>query len=320
MEFTRKEAKRWANAKVRDFYMCPLSPTTADGRFDEAGLRENVEAYIGMGINGLVVGGFISECWNVKLSDWLRYHEVVADAARGRVDLWTIILDPSVHQALEKMAAVEKLGFNGAEVINPVVQLRSDDEIFDYFKYMTDRSDLAICLYRTPVSGKVLSGELMARLAELDTIIGAKQGSLNRAESLMLRRTLRPDFMVMEPMESFFCEDLRVGGQVIWGELSYILYGKQRHLMKDYMALAREQKWEEARAKSDALKPVRTLYEDLLIWQIARTGTYAAALALLKVWYGAIGLRTGPVMPPVRPVSPAQAEELVAKLKSLGVA
>jgi 4-hydroxy-tetrahydrodipicolinate synthase len=124
----------------------------------------------------------------------------------------------------------------------------------------------------------------------------------------------------MEPMESFFCDDLRRGGQVIWGELSYILYGRKRNLMKEYMALCREQKWEAARAKSEELQPVRELYEDLLIWQIAKSGTYAAALAQLKVWYGAIGLKTGPTMPPVRSASAEQAEKLVARLKSLGVA
>ena len=320
MKFSKKEAKKWALANVHDFYMCPLSPTTADGRFDEAGLRDNIEAYVGMGLNGLVVGGFISECWNVKLSDWVRYHQVVADATKGRMDLWTIILDPSVHQALEKMDLVEKMGYNGAEVINPVVQLRTDDEIFDYFDYMAARSNLAICLYRTPVSGKVLGQDLMARLAELDTVIGAKQGSLNRAETLKLRRALRPDFNVMEPMESFFCDDLRQGGQVIWGELSYILYGKKRPLMKEYMALSRAGKWEEARAKSEALKSVREFYEDTFIWEIARTGTYASALASLKVWYGAIGLKTGPVLAPVRDIAPDKAEQLVATLKQLGVA
>lgn len=42
MKFSKKEAKKWALANVHDFYMCPLSPTTADGRFDEAGLRDNI--------------------------------------------------------------------------------------------------------------------------------------------------------------------------------------------------------------------------------------------------------------------------------------
>jgi 4-hydroxy-tetrahydrodipicolinate synthase len=320
MEFTRREAKAWAKKNIRDLYMCPLSPTTAHGQFDEAGLRQNIEAYIDMGINGLVVGGFISECWNVRLSDWLQYHRVVADAVRGRMDLWTIILDPSVHQALEKMDFVEKLGFSGAEVINPVVQLKTDDEIFDYFAYMAERSNLAICLYRTAVSGKLLGHELMTRLSALDTVIGAKQGSLNRAETLKLRRLVHPDFNVMEPMESFFCEDLRLGGQVIWGELSYILYGKKRHLMREYMASSRAGRWEEAREKSDALRVVRELYEDLLIWEVARTSTYASALAALKVWYDAIGLQSGPCMPPVRGLSPARSEQLTAQLRSLGVA
>ncbi|TAJ20098.1 MAG: dihydrodipicolinate synthase family protein, partial [Rugosibacter sp.] len=233
MEFTRKEAKQWALNKVSGLYMCPLSPVTPDFKFDEAGLRENIEQYVDMGINGLVVGGFISECWNVKPAEWNRYHEVVADAVKGRMDLWTIILDPEASVAVEKMAFVEKLGYNGAEVINPVIQLRTDDEIFDWFKYVTDRSDLAVCLYRTPVSGKVLGVDLMNRLADIDTIIGAKQGELNRAVTLRLRRLMRPDFMVMEPAEYWFLDEQRVGGQVLWGELSYMLYGKKRHLVKD---------------------------------------------------------------------------------------
>ena len=43
---------------------------------------------------------------------------------------------------------------DGAELMNPMTQLRGDDEIYNFFKYITDRSDLGICLYRTPVSGK----------------------------------------------------------------------------------------------------------------------------------------------------------------------
>ena len=155
LDFTRGEAKQWALEQIKGFYMCPISPVNDQLEIDESGLRENIEAFIEMGVNGLVVGGFISEGWNLTPSKWLRYHEVVADAAQGRIPLWTIILDPCVHTALEKLDAIEKMGFEGAEVINPVVQLRTDDEIFDWFKYLTDRTDLAICLYRTPVSGGV---------------------------------------------------------------------------------------------------------------------------------------------------------------------
>jgi 4-hydroxy-tetrahydrodipicolinate synthase len=318
-EYTRSEAKSWALEKIKGFYQCPISPVK-DGKMDEEGLRENIEKFIDIGIDGLVVGGFISECWNLKLSDWLRYHEVVADAAKGRLPLWTIILDPSVHQALEKMAAVEKLGFEGAEVINPVVQLRTDDEIYDWFKYFTDHTNLAVCLYRTPVSGKVLGFDLMRRLADIDTCVAVKQGSLNRAETLKLRRDLRKDFIVSEPSEALFLEDMRLGGQVVWGEMSYLVYGKKRNIVDQYRALAAQGKWEEARKVSDQLNDVRLYLEELLLWEIMRTAAYAGAVGGIKVWFEALGFKAGGMIPPIQPVPAEKAERIRAKVKELGLA
>ncbi len=319
MDFTRSEAKAWSLEHIKNFYMCPLTPLTQDYEIDEAGLRENIEAFIDMGIEGLVMGGFIAECWNMTLSDWYRYHEIVADAVNGRTDLWTIILDPSVYQAIEKMQFVEKLGFNGAEVINPVVQLRSDDEIYNWFKYLTDHSDLAVCLYRTPVSGKVLSFDLMNRLADIDTVVAVKQGNINRAETLKMRQLMRDDFIVSEPIEYWFLDDIRHGGQVVWGELSYILYGKKRHLCREYIDLARQGQWEGAYAKWDELAPVRDLYGDKFLWIVARTATYASPLAYMKLWFEAIGLNAGPIRPPVEQPTAAQREELFGLLQDMGI-
>ena len=319
MDFTRNEAKAWAIENVRGYYMCPLTPFNEDGTFDEAGIRSNIEAYVEMGLNGLVVGGFVSECWNLNLGDWMRFHEIVADQNKGRMDLWTIILDPSVHQALDKMHFVEKLGYNGAEVINPVVQLRTDQEIFDYFKYMTDRSDLAICLYRTPVSGKVMGFDLTARLADLETVVGVKQGDLNRAVTMKMRREMREDFIIMDPSEYWYCEEQREGGQVLWGELSYILYGKHRGLVNDYVRFGQAGDYEKSRAAWQALAPVRNYYEDEFLWTIAATATYASALGTLKHWYEAIGLKAGPCLAPVSTPGAERAEVIKAKLIELGV-
>lgn len=60
---------------------------------------------------------------------------------------------------------------------------------------------MAIVLCRTPVSGTVLSLELMQCLADSPTLVGVKQGSLRRSDTYKLRRDLRPDFFVSEPME-----------------------------------------------------------------------------------------------------------------------
>ncbi|MEL0083516.1 MAG: dihydrodipicolinate synthase family protein [Gammaproteobacteria bacterium] len=319
MHYTRGEAKQWAKENIEGFFLCPVTPVNNDFNFDEEGMRANVEAFIDMGVDGLVVGGFIAECWNATLEEWYRYHEVMAEAVAGRIPLFSIILDPSAYQAVEKMQRLEAMGFDGVEVINPVVQLRTDDEIFDWFKFITDRSDMAVMLYRTPVSGKVLGWDLMNRLADLDTVVGAKQGVVNRLESLKLRNIMRDDFVLSDPLEPVFLDDLRRGGQVVFGELSYILYGKKRHLVNEYRALAAEGKWEEAYQKSEQLADVRDFYGEVFLWDVVHTFTYASALASMKAWFEEIGLQAGPIRPPVSQCSDELRQRIKTNLKEFGV-
>lgn len=321
LPYTRSEAKAWAKANIVDFYECPLTPFTPDYELDADGIRTNVDAYAEMGVTGLVVGGFLAEAWNLTLADWKRYHEIYADANRGRMDLHTIILDPSVHVALEKMAFVQDLGYNGAEVINPIVQLRTDGEIYDWYRYLADHSDLAVVLYRTPVSGKVLSLDLVARLSEIDTIVGVKQGSLVHADSLRLRGMVHEDFIVSDPDEYWFLDDLRNGGQVLWGGFEYIVYGKKRHLLREYIDLARQGRWEEAREHWLEARPVYALLQEAFMDEISRTASYATATAVIKAWYEAIGLEAGGgrMLPPVRELAAERRDWLTGRLTSIGV-
>lgn len=320
LPYTRSEAKSWAKENLVGFYDAPLTPFTKDGEIDVPALRHNIDAFVDMGLSGIVVGGFIAEAWNLTLSEWMRYHEVIADANDGRLDLSTIILDPSARQAVEKIEFTKKLGYNSAEVMNPSVQLKTDDEIFSFYKYITECTDMALILYRTPVSGTVLSLEVTKRLADLDTLVGVKQGSLRRSDTYKLRRELRDDFFVSEPMEQYFYDDLRSGYWFIqWAAFHYTAFGKKRKVIQEYKALAEKGRWDEAYAKWVSVRDVSSFLEDLTVWEVQRNATYASAFALLKPWYDAIGLKGGYTLKPVEDTPPARREWLVAKLKELGV-
>ena len=321
LPYTRSEAQVWAKDTLVDFYQCPLTPFTHDYQVDAAGVRKNVDAYVDMGVNGLVLGGFHSEAWHLTLDDWKKYHEIYAEANAGRLPLWTIILDPTVHQALEKMDFVQELGYVGAEVINPVVQYRADDEVYAWYEYLTDHSDMAVFLYRTPVSGKVLSPEPVARLAEIPTIVGVKQGSLNHADALLLRKLIGGDFVVSDPIEYWFLDDLRHGGRVLYGGWDYIVYGKLRHNLREFIDLARAGRWEEAREPWLALRPAYDLYQEVFIDEIARTASYAGAEPIIKAWWDLIGLEAGDgrMLPPVPQLPPERKDWLAGRLVDLGI-
>lgn len=319
LEFTRKEAKSWAVQNLKGFYECPITPISPDLSLDEAGIRENIEAYVDMGIPGLVVGGNVAEGWNLTPTQWMDYHGIIADAVKGRMKLWTIILDSSVHQAIEKLDALQALGFEGAEVMNPAFQLRGDDEIYEYFKYLTDHSDLAIMLYRTPVSGKVLSIELMERICDMDTVVGMKQGSLVQGDTFRVRRALRKDLVVSEPIEYYLLDDIRHGGQVMWANFCYIAFGKQRENMKAYFDLAMAGKFDEAREPWLKVRAAAEIFEELMITWVIKTASYAAAIAYMKTWFELVGLNAGTVLPPVKNIDAQGREWLKGKLQDAGI-
>jgi len=322
LPYTRSEAKTWAKQTVVDFYDAPLTPFTPDYEIDVEGVRKNIDAYVEMGVTGLVLGGFIAEAWNMTLDGWKRYHEIHADAAAGRIPLWTIILDPSVHQALEKMEFAARLGYVGAEVINPIVQFRTDGEVLAWYQYLTDHTDMAVFLYSTPVSGKVLSLDLVTRLAEIPTIVGIKHGgSLNHYDALRLRGMAPDDFIVSDPDEYWFLDDLRNGGQVMWAGPEFIVYGKLRRHLREYIDLARAGKWEEARDAWLKARPAYDIYQEVLIRYVAKTASYVGAFATVKAWYDLVGLEAGGgvMRPPVPLISAERREWLAGRLAEAGV-
>lgn len=315
------QAKAWARKHLAGFFMCPLTPFDAEYRLDEPGLRENLEAFLDMGCDGLVVGGFFAEGWNMTLDEWVRYHEVVVEAVDGRVPLFTILLESSAYQAIEKLHFVEQLGYSGAEIMNPSVQVRTDDEIYDFFGFVTAETPLAVVLYRTPVSGKVYGPDVVTRLAELPNVVGVKNGTVSWSDTLVLRRCVGDALVVSEPNERLWVYDRALfGGQVLFGELSLLLYGKRREELARYTALAAAGNLDEAVAVSAGLDPVRSVYEEVLISRIVQTGSYVGAMPYLKAWFELVGLRAGPVRPPVRAtISPAERADLEGRLQEAGV-
>ena len=319
LPYTKSEAKAWSKETIVNWYDCPITPFNADDSLDEKGLRENIEYYIDIGETGLVLGGFVAECWNTTVTEWMRYHKVIAETAAGRIPLHTIIFDPSVHQAMEKLNYVQSIGFEAAEVVTPIVQLRADDEIFDYYKYLADNSDLAIIFYRSAVSGHLMSLDLCRRLSEIPSIVGMKQGSLNHADSVKLRHICRDDFLVSDPIETHWFNDLRHGGQVMYGAFHHIVYGKKRHLLEEYTELARKGDWDGAFKKYTELGPIRELLDDVMLGPLSSNFTYATTLGNMKAWYDIMGLAAGPLRSPMRQVSHEKREWLADRLKVLGV-
>lgn len=317
--YTRDQAKAWTRAHLIKSTNAPPTPFTRDFALDEAGLAENVDRFAATGLHGLMTGGSVAEGWNMTPAEWDRYSAIVARTNKGRMLLTSVILDPSPIVALEKIHRLAALGFDLAEIINPIFQLRSDDDIFGYFEYLSARSPLGIVLYNTPTAGRALGHPLILRLAELEMIVGIKNGLLNPADSVALRKACGEQIVVTEPMEAFYPWDrVMHGGQCLYGSLDHLLMGRRVAEFEGYMALCDAGDMAGAMAAYPAFEPIRDLMNEVFTWNITRRNQYT--LAPIKHWMELLGYRMGPVRPPMAPyASAADQARIEAVLRAEGV-
>lgn len=301
-KYTQKEAKDWARQHIVGSTNAPTTPFKADYSLDEDALADNVNRFAEIGLYGLMTGGNMAEAWNMTPTEWFRYTEICAKANAGRMMLTSVILDPSVFTVIEKAKFLDKLGYDFIEVINPVIQLRSDDDIYGYFKFLNDHSPLAIVLYQTATAGVVLSHGLINRLADLPMVVGIKNGINNPADSFMLRKRVGDRIVVTEPMESMYLWDrIANGAQAIFGTLEVLMFGRKRERYFQLMELANAGRFEEALVIHRELDPMRDLLAEVFMMPLMTRQTYA--LAPVKYWMELMGFRMGICRPPLAPTA-----------------
>ena len=319
LPYTRSQAKAWGKKHIKGFIQDPITPFHDDFSFDEAGMRYNIQKILQeVRPDGLIYGGNIGECWDMTPAEFKRYLTVSAEETRGKTMLVGIAIDPSPFTVLEKINLMEELGYECIELMTPSFQVRADEDIYEYFKYITDRTDMAIVLYNTPAAGKVMSHELINRLADIETVVGIKQGLINWGDSMRLRRVVGDKIVVSEPIETYWLFDHAfAGGQCLWATLELTLYGKKRDLIRQYTKLAEEGRIQEAFEVYKELAVPRVLQEELLFWALPQKGVYT--IAGIKYWFELLGLKTGPVRPPQKALSRQEKDEIRSALSAGGV-
>lgn len=303
-KYTPSERKAWAREHMRDSTNAVPTPFAADFELDLAALAENTDRYASTGLYGLMTGGNTAEGWNMTPAEWWQYSETIAQANRGRMMLVAVILDPSPYTVVEKAKRLDELGYDLIEVINPVIQLRSDSDLYGFYEFISKRSPLGVVLYNTATAGVTLNHGLLNRLADLEGIVGIKNGLLNPADTISLRKMTGDRMVVTEPMESFYLWDAPVhGAQCLFGTCEHIMYGAKREVFTQMMQLANAGKIEQALPLYRELEPLRDLMQTAFVWNIVRKNQYS--LAPIKYWFELLGYKMGPCRPPM----PAYAEE-----------
>jgi len=161
-----------------------------DGNVDFETLDELVDFQLDNGIDAIVPVGTTGECPTLSHEEHKAVVERVVKRAAGATRVIAGAGSNSTAEAIELTAYAKKIGADATLQVCPYYNKPTQEGFYQHFKAIAEEVDLPIVLYNIPGRcGAGLTPETVARLNELDNIVGIKEatGSLDQASEIAMR-------------------------------------------------------------------------------------------------------------------------------------
>jgi 4-hydroxy-tetrahydrodipicolinate synthase len=168
--------------EFRGSYTVQVTPFTADGSdIDEAAQRRFVDWQIAEGVPGLIILGTSGEFLAVSDAERTRLIEVTVDQAAGRIPVLVGTMNAHTPTAVRHSKEAERLGAKGLMIVPPYYYTPTEDEIFNYYKAISEAVTIPIMLYNNPFTSNVdMKPALVAKLTKaFDNIRYIKEASMD---------------------------------------------------------------------------------------------------------------------------------------------
>jgi len=159
-----------------------------DGKVDHDALARIVELQIAEGIHGLVPCGSTGESATLTHPEHVEVVRTVLQAARGRVPVIAGTGSNSTAEAISLTRAAKEAGADAALLISPYYNKPTQEGIYRHYRAIAEATRFPLIVYNIPGrTGSKIEATTVARLAELDEVIGLKEatGSLDECQEVL---------------------------------------------------------------------------------------------------------------------------------------
>jgi 4-hydroxy-tetrahydrodipicolinate synthase len=193
-----------------------ITPFTSDRSLDEATLRKLVRRQIERGIHFLVPCGTTGENPTLSRKEHMRVVEITLDEAKGKVP---VLAGAGGYNTEEVIALGRELKFMGADGIlsvTPYYNKPTQEGLYQHYKAIAHAVALPIIVYNVPGrTGVNVEPATLARMAEIENIVGVKEASGNVAQMSAVLQLVPENFIVLSGDDSLTLPLAVLGGKGI---------------------------------------------------------------------------------------------------------
>jgi 4-hydroxy-tetrahydrodipicolinate synthase len=192
-----------------------VTPFRPDFSLDEEALRRLVQRQSAAGINFVVPVGTTGESPTLSAAEQRRVVEIAVEEAR-KTKTPVLAGAGGNHTAhvIEMARAFQELGADGILSVAPYYNKPTQEGLYQHYKALAAAVSLPIILYNIPGrTGVNIETPTVARLAEIDNIVGVKEASANISQMAAVLAAVPPRFLVLSGDDAITIALMAVGGK-----------------------------------------------------------------------------------------------------------
>jgi 4-hydroxy-tetrahydrodipicolinate synthase len=193
-----------------------VTPFRRDQSLDESTLRKLVRRQIEAGINFLVPCGTTGESPTLTRAEHLRVVEITVEEAKGRVPVLGGAGGYNTHEVIELARELERIGVDGILSVTPYYNKPTQEGLFQHYKAIATAVPLPIVVYSVQGrTGVNVEPATLARLAQIENIVGVKEASGNISQMANVIHEVPPSFAVLSGDDAITIPLIALGGRGI---------------------------------------------------------------------------------------------------------
>lgn len=275
-----------------------------DGAIDMDSLGRLVEFCIERGSVGLVPCGSTGESATLTHAEHPEVVRAVVKMAKGRVPVVAGTGSNSTTEAIALTKAAKEAGADAALLISPYYNRPTQEGIYRHYEAIAKATRFPLIVYNIPGrTGSKIEASTIARLSELDEIVGLKEatGSMDEAQDVV--RLCGDRLALYAGDDSMTLPHLSLGAAGVISVIANIMPRESQEVV----ALAHRGEWAAARELHFRMMPLmRTLF-----LETNPTPIKAAAHAM--------GMCRDELRLPLLPMTEEPRKKLLAAMKNLGL-
>lgn len=276
-----------------------------NGRVDEERLRALVDRQVAGGIDGIVPCGTTGESPTLSHEEHERVVAIVVEQARGRTKVIAGTGSNSTEEAVRLTKHAREAGADGALVVSPYYNRPTQEGLYQHYRRIArEAKGFPILVYNIPGRTAVnILPDTMARLAEIDNIVGVKEATGNVAQAVETIQRCPKDFVMLSGDEVLTLPLLAVGAVGVISVTSNVVPADVKACVAAWAA----GRPDEARRWHDKMLP---LHQALFI---------ETSPAPVKTAMAMLGMIEGEIRLPLCGLTESSTEKLRAALRQYGL-